>query len=68
MVKELKIDPSEIENDKPITAYGLDSLKAIILAREAEDHFDIEWPLEMFLEVTTVGSIVEKGMELLKNQ
>jgi acyl-CoA synthetase (AMP-forming)/AMP-acid ligase II/acyl carrier protein len=65
MVKELKISGDNIDVTKPITSYGLDSLKAVILARDAEDYFGIEWPLELFLEETTVKNIAEKGEKLI---
>lgn len=65
MSNELKIPAESIDITKPVTSYGLDSMKAVILARDAEDHFGIEWPLEMFLEVTTVQQLTAKGKELL---
>jgi myxalamid-type polyketide synthase MxaB len=65
MSKELKIPENSIDIYKPVTSYGLDSLKAVILARDAEDYFGIEWPLELFLEETTVQQLTVKGRELL---
>lgn len=65
MSKELKIPAESIDVKKPVTSYGLDSLKAVILARDAEDHFGTEWPLELFLEETTIEMIAAKGKELL---
>lgn len=67
MSKELNIAADRIDVTKPVTAYGLDSMKAVILARDAEDHFGIEWPLEMFLEETTVQSLAIKGKTLLES-
>jgi myxalamid-type polyketide synthase MxaB len=64
MSKELAIDINSIESDKPIAAYGLDSLKAVLLASDASKHFGIEWPLDLFLEETTIEEIVRKGKEL----
>ncbi|MBW6459885.1 MAG: AMP-binding protein [Bacteroidales bacterium] len=63
--KELKIPAESIDITKPVTAYGLDSLKAVALARDAEEHFGIEWPLEWFLEETTVKALITNGKELL---
>jgi acyl carrier protein len=42
-------------------------MKAIILAHDAEQEFNIEWPLEMFLEITTIRKIADTGMELMRN-
>jgi acyl-CoA synthetase (AMP-forming)/AMP-acid ligase II/acyl carrier protein len=67
MVKELKISRGSIDIDKQITAYGLDSLKAVVLARDAEDYFGVEWPLELFLEETSVRQIAAKGRDLMES-
>jgi acyl-CoA synthetase (AMP-forming)/AMP-acid ligase II/acyl carrier protein len=64
MANELKIEPTSIRIDKPITSYGLGSLKAVLLANDASEHFGVEWPLDLFLEETTIEQIVKKGREL----
>ena len=61
MARELKMDRDSIEADKPIASYGLDSLKAVILAADASKHFNVDFPLEIFLEETTIEQIVKKG-------
>jgi acyl carrier protein len=68
MARELQLDPAEIEPDKPVAAYGLDSLKAVMLASDAEAHFGIEWPLDAFLEETTVEKLAVKGRQLLSDK
>ncbi len=65
MSRELQIPAESIDITKPVTAYGLDSMKAVVLARDAEDHFGVEWPLDLFLEETTVQQLTVKGKELL---
>jgi acyl-CoA synthetase (AMP-forming)/AMP-acid ligase II/acyl carrier protein len=65
MERELKIPGSRIDITKPVAAYGLDSMKAVILARDAEDYFGVEWPLELFLEETTVQNLARQGKDLL---
>lgn len=65
MARELKIDPGRIETDKPIASYGLDSLKAVLLASDASQEFGVDWPLDLFLEETTIEQIVKKGKELI---
>jgi acyl carrier protein len=67
MVKELKISRKSIDIDKSITAFGLDSMKAVVLARDAEDYFGIEWPLEMFLEETSIRKIANQGMKIISD-
>jgi len=66
MARELSIDVNSIESDKPIAGYGLDSLKAVLLASDAAKEFGIDWPLDLFLEETTIEQIVKKGKEIEK--
>ncbi len=66
MAKELKLDISSIRSDKPITVYGLDSLKAVILVNDASEHFGVELPLDIFLEETTIEKIAGRAMEIIK--
>jgi acyl-CoA synthetase (AMP-forming)/AMP-acid ligase II/acyl carrier protein len=63
MARELQIPADRIETDKPVASYGLDSLKAVLLAADASKRFGIDWPLELFLEETTIQQIVKKGRE-----
>jgi acyl carrier protein len=65
MAEELDMPASSIATDKPIASYGLDSLKAVLLASDASKEFGFDWPLDLFLEETTIQKIVKKGRELL---
>ena len=66
MAVELDLPVSSIATNKPIASYGLDSLKAVLLASDASKEFGIEWPLDLFLEEITIEEIVKRGRELLQ--
>ncbi len=60
------IEPASIDPDKPIAAYGLDSILAINLEKDVNETFGISWPIESFLQENTINSLVKEGLELLK--
>ncbi len=68
MGKELHIDPASIDENKPVSVYGMDSMKTVILARDAEDYFGVEFPLDLLMEATTVAKIAELGRRFLKEK
>ncbi|MEA3480288.1 MAG: AMP-binding protein [Bacteroidota bacterium] len=61
------LDPSAIDPDKPITAYGLDSLLAVNLEKDVNETFGISWPIESFLRENTINQLVEEGKRLLEH-
>ncbi len=42
--REMKVDPGVLEADKPLAAYGLDSLALVDLMFLVEEHFGIDIP------------------------
>lgn len=62
------LDPSTIDPDKPITAYGLDSLLAVNLEKKVNETFNISFPIESFLQQNTINQLVEEGERLLKGK
>ena len=68
MSQTLELDPGKIDPDKPVSAYGLDSIKAVSLERDVNKQFGIEWPIESFLKENTINELVEEGIELLRNK
>jgi len=66
MAQQLDINPDSIDPEKPISAYGLDSIKAVGLERDVNKQFGIEWPIESFLKENTVNDLVAEGIELLR--
>ena len=68
MAQKLELDPGKIDADKPISAYGLDSITAVSLERDVNKQFGIEWPIESFLKDNSVNRLVEEGILLLRNK
>lgn len=64
---KLDIDKDTIDETVPVDKLGLDSVMAVVMAKDAEEEFGIEWPLDLFLEETTLERIAKKGSELLKS-
>jgi len=68
MAQKLELDPGKIDADKPISAYGLDSITAVSLEHDVNKQFGIEWPIESFLKENSVNQLVEEGILLLRNK
>ncbi len=68
LAKKLEIDPGKIDPDKPVSAYGLDSIAAVSLERDVNKQFGIEWPIENLLKDNSVNQLVEEGIVLLRNK
>lgn len=63
---EMKIPHKEILPAKLITSYGIGSLAAVKMARDAEEEFGIEWPLDLFFEEDlTVKKLTKEALRLL---
>lgn len=62
---KLDIDKDTIDETLPVDKLGLDSVMAVVMAKDAEEEFGMEWPLDLFLEETTLEKIAQKGRELL---
>ncbi len=68
MAQKLELDPGKIDTDKPVSAYGLDSITAVSLERDVNKQFGVEWPIESFLKNNSVNQLVEEGILLLRNK
>lgn len=67
MAQKLELDPGKIDPDKPVSAYGLDSITAVSLERDVNKQFGIEWPIESFLKENSVNELVEEGVAMLRS-
>lgn len=65
IAEKLDIEKDGIDETVPVDKLGLDSVMAVVMAQDAEEEFGIEWPLDLFLEETTLEKIAKKGRELL---
>jgi len=68
MAQQLELDPTKIDPDKPVSAYGLDSITAVSLERDVNKQFGVEWPIESFLKDNSVNDLVKEGVELLREK
>ncbi len=68
MAHTLELEPGKINPDKPVSAYGLDSIKAVSLERDVNKQFGVEWPIESFLRENSINDLIEEGIEMLRNE
>ena len=66
LTREFKVAPGIIEVDKPLAAYGLDSLSLVELMFTVEEHFEIDIPTEgtRFETLADLGHVIDQ--QLLK--
>jgi acyl carrier protein len=60
LARELEIDPSKIDPDRPLTRYGLDSLAAVTLSGELEVFLKRELSPELLRELPTINAIANR--------
>lgn len=53
----LDTDPGEIDHDRPLADYGLDSVYALSLCGEIEDTFDIEVEPTLAWDYPTISAL-----------
>jgi hypothetical protein len=64
----LKISLDRIELSKPITVYGLSSMKAIQLQQDFLQNFGVNFPPYMFFEKISAKELCERALKLLKDK
>lgn len=57
LAKTLRIAAAEIDVDRPLPHYGLDSIDAVTLAGDLEDWLNIELPSTLLWDYPTVAAI-----------
>lgn len=58
LARELRLRPEEIEGDKELTRYGLDSLAAVEVVVELEQFLGRDLPETLVYDVRTVDGMV----------
>jgi|GEM_PF-2066498 len=53
----LRVDESTIDVNKNLTSYGLDSINAVTMVGDLEDHFEIELPSTLLWDYETIDKI-----------
>jgi hypothetical protein len=61
--KGLPVDPSHT-----MSTYGIDSIRAILLAEDTQNKFGFEWPPYLFFEDLTLQQLAEEGKRLMDEQ
>ena len=58
----------EIDLDKNIMSYGIDSLSAVTLEQEISEQFGFQWHVSSFMLDPTINKLAEEGMEIFKEE
>jgi acyl carrier protein len=59
--KGLPVDPANT-----LTTYGIDSIRAVLLAEDIQNMFGFEWPPSLFFEDLSIAQLVAEGMKLME--
>jgi acyl carrier protein len=51
-----------------LATYGIDSLRAVLLAEDTQKLFGFEWPPYLFFEELSISELAREGMKLMKDQ
>lgn len=57
LCRELRLEPSAIRTDRPLTEYGLDSMAALMVAGELEDRYRIELPATLLWDHPSIDGL-----------
>jgi hypothetical protein len=58
--KGLPVDPANT-----MATYGIDSIRAVLLAEDTLNMFGFEWPPYLFFEDLSISQLAEEGMRLI---
>ncbi|WP_395105042.1 acyl carrier protein [Actinomadura sp. SCN-SB] len=62
----VKVSPENIDPDESFTAYGLDSLYAVALCGDIEDHFNVSVPATLVWDHDTVTRLADAVAAFLR--
>ncbi|MDX9905775.1 MAG: AMP-binding protein [Bacteroidales bacterium] len=63
---KLKIRLEKIDLSKPITVYGLNSMKAVQLQQDFLENFQVNFPPYLFFERISLNELSERALRLIK--
>lgn len=58
--KGLPVDPAS-----PLSEYGIDSIRAVLLSDDTKSMFGFEWPPSLFFEDLTIAQLAVEGSGLM---
>lgn len=59
--KGLQVDPS-----KTLATYGIDSIRAVLLAEDTLNMFGFEWPPYLFFEDLSISELAGEGKRMME--
>ena len=59
--KGLPVDPANT-----MATYGIDSIRAVLLAEDTQSMFGFEWPPYLFFEDLSIAQLAAEGMKLIE--
>lgn len=59
--KGLPVDPAN-----KLTTYGIDSIRAVLLAEDTQNMFGFEWPPYLFFEDMSIAQLAEEGTKMME--
>lgn len=66
IVRNQNIRKEDIDPDKNIMTYGIDSLAAVTLETEISKHFGFHWHVSSFILNPTINKLAEEGMNIYR--
>ena len=55
-----------VDRAKSLTAYGINSLKAVELSEETKNTFGFEWPPYLFFDESSIDHLIAEGIKLME--
>ena len=68
ITREMRLSPNTLSLGTTLEEIGIDSMRAITILFDLEDHFNIDIPNEIIENIVTVGDIVSELERLLKHR
>jgi len=59
--KGLPVDPANT-----LATYGIDSIRAVLLAEDTQNMFGFEWPPYLFFEDLSIAQLTAEGIKLME--
>jgi len=66
IIRNQHFQAEEIDPDKNIMSYGIDSLAAVTLEQEISQQFGFQWHVSSFMLNPTINKLAEEGMEIYR--
>jgi acyl carrier protein len=61
--KGLPVDPANT-----LATYGIDSIRAVLLAEDTQNMFGFEWPPSLFFEDLSIAQLAAEGKKMMEEK